>query len=69
MNIHHFCKNYSMSPFVVEKAIKKNYLVEGVHYTVDFNLHQLKRRIIKPDEAYQIILSRSKIARNRANAV
>jgi hypothetical protein len=65
MNVNQFAKNYDVSKHLFASMIKKNYILEGIHYKNEFNLHQKKIIVLKPDEVYSIILSKSKIKRKK----
>jgi hypothetical protein len=68
MSVNKFCNKYKLSSHLVAKAIRKKYILEDVHYKNEHTLHTKKVVILKPDEVYDILLSKSRIARNRVNA-
>jgi hypothetical protein len=68
MSVNQFCSKYGLSSYLFANAIKKGYIQEGIHYKKEYTLNTKKVKILKPDEVYKILISKSRIARNRINA-
>lgn len=65
MNGLQFCKNYNVSIYALNKLIKRNILEREIDYTIKYNLHQRKIKVLRPDIVYKIILDNSNIIRKR----